>query len=290
MKLTCPECSTQFLIDPAAIGVNGRTVRCSKCSGTWFVASEPDVMDLYDHKKDIQAQADFVKGALQETPQLGDADIPKEDHTLESSVVSNSVLAHELAKPDVASQEENMQPIGIDEAPHTILRDKREKNIVRRRLIGVSMIWGVTLAILAMTVLAAYVLRAQIMEQFPVTRKIYKAFNVEAPIFGLELYALETRYGDKNGVQTLSVSGKIKNVDVKVRDIPLVSLTFQDAEGKIISSWVIEPSQSVLQPNAVLTFSGEYPNPPNDAANLATNFIVEEAPQMQNVPVENETP
>ncbi len=285
MKLTCPECSTQFLIDPSAIGVNGRTVRCSKCSGTWFVASEPDVMDLHDHKKEVQAQADFIKGALPEASQQSEPNSPNEYHSLESSVVSNSVLENALAKPDMDLEDE-LVSIGTDEAPHAVLRDNREKKIVRRRLIGVSLIWIVTLAILALTALASYVFRAQIMEQFPVTRKIYKAFNIEAPIFGLELYALETRYGDNNGVQTLFVSGKIRNVDVKTRDIPLISLSFKDAGGEIISSWVIEPSQPSLQPKAILTFSGEYPNPPSGAVHLATNFI-DETQQIRNVPVGN---
>lgn len=36
MILTCSSCSTRFLADAAAIGANGRRVRCARCQHVWF--------------------------------------------------------------------------------------------------------------------------------------------------------------------------------------------------------------------------------------------------------------
>jgi len=35
MILTCPACATRYLVDPSAIGPEGRRVRCARCSHTW---------------------------------------------------------------------------------------------------------------------------------------------------------------------------------------------------------------------------------------------------------------
>lgn len=36
MIITCPACHAQFHLQPAALGTNGRTVRCSSCGERWF--------------------------------------------------------------------------------------------------------------------------------------------------------------------------------------------------------------------------------------------------------------
>lgn len=42
MIVTCPECSTRYLVDPRALGATGRVVRCASCSHTWHQAAPDD--------------------------------------------------------------------------------------------------------------------------------------------------------------------------------------------------------------------------------------------------------
>lgn len=43
MILTCPSCTTRYLLDPAKLGPAGRTVRCGKCSHTWHQEQPRDM-------------------------------------------------------------------------------------------------------------------------------------------------------------------------------------------------------------------------------------------------------
>jgi predicted Zn finger-like uncharacterized protein len=49
MILTCPQCSTRYLVDARALGGAGRTVRCAHCAHTWHatpVEDAPAPLDL----------------------------------------------------------------------------------------------------------------------------------------------------------------------------------------------------------------------------------------------------
>ena len=63
MILSCPNCSTRFLVDPAALGPAGRSVRCGACGHEW--RQEPE-------KPAVHAFASLEAGA-------GDAENEKQD-------------------------------------------------------------------------------------------------------------------------------------------------------------------------------------------------------------------
>lgn len=48
MILTCPSCSTRYLIDPTSLGVTGRVVRCARCSHSWSEVPPEDMPKLVD--------------------------------------------------------------------------------------------------------------------------------------------------------------------------------------------------------------------------------------------------
>ena len=43
MIVTCPACTTRYLVDPRALGDAGRVVRCANCSKTWHQTPPEDL-------------------------------------------------------------------------------------------------------------------------------------------------------------------------------------------------------------------------------------------------------
>jgi predicted Zn finger-like uncharacterized protein len=43
MIVTCPSCSTRYIVDPKALGPTGRMVRCANCKHTWMQAPPADM-------------------------------------------------------------------------------------------------------------------------------------------------------------------------------------------------------------------------------------------------------
>jgi len=68
MLIVCPSCASSYMIDQAAVGPGGRTVRCARCKTSWFAGgpkSEPDVAAFVDSTI-AEAEAQSVPSASTE--------------------------------------------------------------------------------------------------------------------------------------------------------------------------------------------------------------------------------
>jgi predicted Zn finger-like uncharacterized protein len=48
MIVTCPECSTRYLVDPRNLGATGKMVRCASCAHTWYQTPPDDAPQRVD--------------------------------------------------------------------------------------------------------------------------------------------------------------------------------------------------------------------------------------------------
>jgi predicted Zn finger-like uncharacterized protein len=64
MIVTCPACTTRYLVDPRALGDAGRVVRCANCSKTWHQTPPEDLPRQLDIAP-VDVLPDFVTGRPQ---------------------------------------------------------------------------------------------------------------------------------------------------------------------------------------------------------------------------------
>ena len=252
MILTCPDCSTRYSVKDGSIGPNGRTVRCASCSATWFVSQDADELALVDlQSSDIETIDDDINMPTH---------APREDLGPAQSTFANDTVSN--APPE-------KETLGA----HVQFRDKVDRERRNRRLMGVSMIWIVTLALLGTFAILGYVFRQDVVERRPAAAWVYKIFNISVKENGLDFEDPATRHVIVDGRPVLVVNGMIINRDNKTRPIPMIELSFLSRSGDIIAKWLVEPTQAQLGPKERLEYTSQYPNPPVDAAELLYQFV-----------------
>ncbi|WP_409433371.1 DUF3426 domain-containing protein [Litorimonas sp. RW-G-Af-16] len=251
MILTCPECSTKYLTKADSIGPNGRTVRCAKCSETWFVSAEE---------------------ALEVTAQIT-ADQRALDEDLTSSLTEEAPVdvAPLTPVPNMGGAASGTTAPGA----HVLLRDKAdaEKRARRRRVIWA--IWLIPLLILMTAAILAYIFRQDIVERFPASATIYQSLGIPVTTAGLEIENPTARTAIIDGQTVLVISSAITNISNDSVRVPAVQLTLRNGAGEAVAEWFVEPKSQMLAPKARLEFASQYPDPPVDAVKLHYDFASE---------------
>src|SRR5690606_19546729 len=70
MLLTCPSCSMRYVVADAAIGEEGRTVRCASCGHQWHQEGFPavDIIDMSEPEP-VTPEADSIPDSVKPRPE-----------------------------------------------------------------------------------------------------------------------------------------------------------------------------------------------------------------------------
>ncbi len=241
MILTCPDCATRYSVKDDAVGPNGRMVRCSQCKTSWFVASDPDTLELMDNQASDMAVIDEPVPATSQPRQASSG-----------------------IKPTMGA--------------HVQIRDMADQKRRNRRLMGVSMIWLVTFGLLGSALMTAFVFRQSIVDRTPAAASLYQAFGIKVKQSGLDFESPKTKNAIVNGQPVLIVNGFVRNLTRETKELPLIELSLMNHAGEVLATWLVELDQSSLSPNDRLEYISRYPNPPLDAVTLEYRFVDHSGP------------
>ena len=255
MILTCPECATRYLAKDNSIGPNGRTVRCSRCETTWFVAADSDELALKDNQTETITAASAAGGQSLAIPTI--------------PVLAENESSDTDVKADVRDDSVEMNTTDeIVKGAHVDIRDRADDQRRRRRLRTVGLIWLIPLLILCMAAGLAYVMRQDIVRKMPATATLYKQLGIEVTLSGLSLEAPMSRTTLIENKTILVVNGAVRNISGSPQQVPLIEFSLHDKSGAVLTSWFVETSVKTLEKDGRVTYSPEYPNPPLDAVTM----------------------
>lgn len=239
MILTCPECSTHYKTKEGAIGPNGRSVRCAKCDAVWFESTQtrdPDELALEDNKTVLIEPTETI--------------MPTEDVEVQAKLpLENAVGAH------------------------VALRDRADAEKLKRRSRVIFLIWTVTIALLVLAAILAFMKRQDIVNRTPIAASAYKAVGLTVKQGGLDITAPETETLLVEGEPVLFVRANINNLTGQAKASPFLGFRLYNRSGDSLAEWYVEPG--TVEAYGSKEVEARYPNPPVDGMQLSYGFAEE---------------
>jgi predicted Zn finger-like uncharacterized protein len=237
MIVACPECNTRYVVDPRALGAEGRRVRCARCSHVWH------------HKPPPEALAEVETVAPPPAPE--------------------SPPAVERVEPQVEPPAEQAEPEETPPARRIQLPALAEPR--GRRWLAAA--WLVLLAAVGLAAGGAVWERDAVIRAWPPSARLYSLLGlaVPQPRDVLKVTA-QARRDEENGVPRLVIEGEVANISPEAQQVPKLKVELTDAAKHVVQSWSFDVSTERLLPGASVPFTTSIARPNEAATGMSVTF------------------
>jgi len=244
MLIVCPSCASEYMIEPAQIGADGRMVRCAACRDTFFVAGEPELTE------EELAETEEFHAFLEQQPNAW----PAADAPL--AVEAESARSEPEAGPAGAGRRLRLPSIPLA----ALARLAAVPKAPVLALILVGLVGGAVLG------------RERIVAAAPATARLYAAAHLAVNPLGLDLKVLRSELVLNGSDQLLIVEGEILNRRVRDIEVPSLSLTVRGPDGLELYTWTNEPPRKTLAAAETARFRARLASPPAEGREVLVRF------------------
>lgn len=274
MILVCENCNAQFVVNAAKLGAAGRTVRCGKCGHNWH-QHPPGDMPGADPRADSDAPV-----PEDNPPEPEGEDRPGLIQRLRAmlpALPSIKLPAIPFLDKIPFLKRKAEAPAGEDEpaAPPPVPRRRMPGGMRSPQGAKSRVGWIVFASVAVILPLAAILARESIVDGWPPAAKLYDSIglHVEVPGAGLQLRNVTSDRRQVGGLTILVLEGEIVNLSKMPREIPMLRGGLRDANRLELQHWLFSTGNQKLTPQEAIKFRAEYPDPPNETADITLLFV-----------------
>jgi predicted Zn finger-like uncharacterized protein len=286
MLIVCPNCATSYRVVPESLGGTGRSVRCVTCHHVWFeeprqpepaeAAAEaapefpigpfirPPLNDVVDIGSSPYSQAESGEGPESGERPDADRDFDRASRRHSEPDVAEIDSAPSIAPP--ADAETNVERLA---ARRSFQRPKPG----RRRMPTAKAAMPAVIFVLALTLLALFAARKQVVRHMPQTASLYAMFGMPVNLRSLQFENIKTVRELQDGVPVLVVEGDIIGTSARLTEVPRLRFAVVDRTGKEIYAWTARPDRTLLPPGETLPFRSRLASPPAEASGVTVRFF-----------------
>jgi predicted Zn finger-like uncharacterized protein len=285
MHIVCPHCTTSYAVDPATLGVAGRTVRCSRCKEVWLARPEDAVavvaavpataagLSADGREADAEWQASTRADDRRErdVPVIDSPSISA-DWSHDAAPVPEADWPATARNEPVASEADN--GAGGGRSRRRSWRPRLWKPRATRRTPRQSST-GLSTACVAMSalVMALIIWRGDVVRLLPQTATFYKTVGLEVNLRGLTFRDVKISNETVDGKPVLVIEGQIVAETHKTVELPRLRFSVRDAHGAEIYAWNAVMDQPVLKPGEKAWFKSRLASPPPEGRNIDVRFF-----------------
>lgn len=276
MILSCPACNARYLVKSGSIGLEGRMVKCAKCSHQWF--QDPD-----DEGEEVDLSA--LSKVLQDEDQDYENDIRVPDIDAGSNDdTDNYQNNNDGGKLDTDNDiPDSVKPISDDDNDDFTRNPNLPAfadDVKRKRGIGGYV--GFSVAFILFCGLLGYVFGSKnvIIKQYPASAGFYKLVGFDVPVAGegLIIERASAKIIEKDDAKILKISGTILNLKDEAVLIPKIVAKLKSStnnSSKPIDIKMISSVKEKLSPDETYKFIAEYDGSVKEFDSVNISFAVE---------------
>jgi predicted Zn finger-like uncharacterized protein len=266
MHIVCPHCTTSYAINPATLGAEGRTVRCSRCKEVWLARLDDAIAAAVEPAMAEASQGGSQAGAAAEWEALA-----REEASEETPVVDSPSISGDWSTAANDEAEDGWQPIARHDAQGTRPGHPRRRGglgLLRPRI-------GLPTACAGMGALVAALIiwRTDVVRLLPQTASFYKMAGLEVNLRGVLFKDVKVATETVDGKPVLVIEGVIVGETQKPVELPRLRFSIRDAQGAEIYAWNTVLDQGVLNPGERARFKSRLASPPPEGRNVDIRFF-----------------